>query len=219
MGETIRYLVNVDGLSVGTIDFKVERRAVYAGQPVTEYRSLFKLDSLVSTLIPVEGRAASLVPEMSFVPVVAMNRYSLSDNTFEESQTFASGGHTVMSKRSKNGKSKDERRLFPGPAIDFVSGFYLLRSLPDNAAGCVIIYGNQRAYTVWLKPDGSEKVRTPVGLRQAQRYLVSYASDKSKKPASGLLWLGEAPMRLPYRAELNGKSRLEARIHLYETGK
>ena len=36
---------------------------------------------------------------------------------------------------------------------------------------------------------------------------------------NGVLWIGEGPERLPYKAEINGQNRLEARIHLYETGK
>lgn len=218
MGETIRYVIDVNGLSVGTIDFKIERRGTYAGQPITEYRSLFKLDSLVSTFLPVEGRAAALVPDVGLSPVIAMNRYKLDKNEFEESQTFGQGGTAVASKRKKNGESKDESRNFPGPVQDFVSGFYYLRALPERAEGCAIIYGNQRAYTVWLKPEGKEKVKTPVGMREADRFAIIYASDRSVKAVQGKLWLGPGPERLPYKAELNGSDRLEARIHLYETG-
>src|SRR5690606_20134781 len=98
--------------------------------------------------------------------------------------------------------------------------FYLLRALPiEVAKGCAIIYGNQRAYTVWISPDGAEKVKTPVGLREASRVQIVYASDKSKQPASATVWLGPAPERLPFKAVIKGPNTLEARIHMYETGK
>jgi hypothetical protein len=218
-GETIRYHVDVDGLSIGIIDFKIERKGLYEGRAVTEYRSLFKLDGLVSTFLPVEGQAAALVPEATFAPARAMNRYKLSETQFEENQTFSTDGRKVESKRTRDGKLSDERREFPSPATDFVSGFYLLRRLPAGAEGCTIIYGNQRAYTIWIKPDGTEKVKTPVGLREADRYAITYASDKSKKILTARLWLGDAPERLPYRAEITGNNKIEARIHLYENGK
>ena len=215
-GETVRYLVDVDGLSVGTIDFKVERRGALSGQAVTEYRSLFKLDSLVATVIPIEGRAASIVPDATFAPILAMSRYKLDKIDVSEDQTFTDGGKSVSSKRTRDGKLVAEKRLFPGAAADFVSGFYVLRSLPKDAQGCAIIYGSQRAYTVWIKPDGQEKVKTPVGMRNADRYVIDYASDKSKKPFAARVWLGDGPDRLPYRAEIDGQNRLEVRIHLYE---
>lgn len=218
-GETIRYLLDVEGLSVGKIDFRVERRGTYADRPVTEYRSLFKLDALVASLIPIEGRAAALVPEGGYSPSLAMNRYTIKENEFEESQTFAAGGLGVRSRRTKNGKPSEEERAFPGPAQDFVSAFYVLRRLSPEAAGCTIVYGNQRAYTVWLQPDGVEKVMTPVGPKPARRYAVTFASEKAKAPSKARLWIGDGPDRLPYRAELLGPRRLDARIHLYEMGK
>lgn len=219
MGETIRYVVDIDGLSVGTVDFKIEKQGTYQGTPVTEYRSLFKIDSLVSTFLPAEGRAAALVPEKAFSPLMAMNRYKLSDAEFEESATFSRNGFAVASQRKKNGQPKDDSREFPGAATDFVSGFYMLRSLPEEANGCVIIYGNQRAYTVWLTPDGKERVKTPVGYREAVRYKIIYASDKSRTAATGAVWIGALPERLPYKAELKGTNTLEARIHMFEVGK
>ena len=41
VGETIRYAVDINGLSVGTIDFKVVIRGLYSGTEVHEFRSLF----------------------------------------------------------------------------------------------------------------------------------------------------------------------------------
>ncbi len=217
-GETVRYVVDVNGLSLGTIDFKIERRGTFSGQPVTEYRSLFKLDSLVSTFMPVEGRAAALVPDSSFAPVTAMSHYTLDKNQFEENQTFSKNGAAVASKRVKNGKPSEDERLFPGPATDFVSAFYFVRSLPPQASGCVIIYGNHRAYTVWIKGDGKERIKTPVGFREADRYAILYASDRAKQTAEGHVWIATDGSRLPYKADLVGRERLEARVHLYENG-
>lgn len=218
LGETVRYVVDVNGLSVGTIDFKIERKGQFAGKPVTEYRSLFKIDALVAMLLPVEGRASAFVPDTARAPVVAMNKYKLDQFDIEEKQTFGDGALKVASKRMKNGESKDDARDFPGPVQDFVSGFYYLRTLPAAASGCAIIYGNQRAYTVWLEADGDEKIMTPVGLKTANRYAIRYAHDKSKKSATGRVWLGTGADRLPYKAEIIGADRLEARVHAYETG-
>jgi len=217
-GETIRYVVDVDGLSVGTVDFKIERRGTFGGQAVVEYRSTFKLDQLVGVLVPMDGRAASIVPEAALAPVAAMNKYRLDKNEFEENQTFAEDGHKVTSKRSKNGETSSEERLFPFAVRDFISSYYLLRLLPPNVEGCAVIYNNQRAYTIWVRPDGEESVKTPVGMRLASRYRVQYASEKSKKVIEARMWLGLDAARLPYRVEVNDKNHLEARIHLYELG-
>lgn len=217
-GEVIRYLVDIDGLSVGTVDFKIERQGTFEGRPVTEYRSLFELDALVATLVPVRGQAASLVPTRSFWPSRAMNRYTIDTNEYEETVTYDSEARALASKRSKNGRPNDANRLFDNPAPDFVSAFYMLRRLPEDLDGCTILYGNQRAYTIWMKHDGREKVKTPVGMREADRYQVRYGSERSRRPYEGTVWLGPEPDRIPYRAEVRGKHTLAARIHLFETG-
>ncbi len=217
-GETIRYLVDVDGLSIGTVDFKIERQGHYAGTMVTEYRSLFELDALAATLVPVKGRAASLVPQGGFWPLKAMNRYDLRDNVYEEDVDYDVAGRAVVSRRSKNGTAKDARRSFNDPVPDFVSAFYMLRRFPRDMNGCTILYGNQRAYTIWMEPDGTERVKTPVGRKIADRYKIRYASERSRRTYEGKVWIGTGPERLPYRAEINGKYKLEARIHLYEIG-
>jgi hypothetical protein len=218
-GEAIRYLIDVDGISVGTVDFKIERRGSFEGRAATEYRSLFKLDALVAAFLPVDGRAATVVPDSGAVPTRAMDRYLLDRDSFEEELSFAADGRTLTIKRSKNGETKNEKRVFKEPVMDFVTGFYLVRALPKGMDGCAIIYGNQRAYTVWLKPDGKEKVKTPVGLREADRYIVRYASEKSPRPYDARMWIGDAPSRLPFRAEILGPHTLEAQIQIYDTGK
>jgi hypothetical protein len=219
-GETIRYNVDIGGISVGTVDFKIEKNGTHEGEAVTEYRSLFKLDTLVSTFVPVEGRAAALVPREAYTPKVAMNHYELDKNTFEEDISLESDGKRLASRRKKNGELKKEERIFPSPVQDFVSGFYMLRSLPADANGCAIIYGNQRAYTIWIKPDGTERIKTPIGMQLTDRYVITYGSEKSKKPFTAHLWMSQGSgMRLPYQAQIDGDQTLIARVHLYEAGR
>ncbi len=215
LGETIRYVVEVDGVSIGQIDFRVEREGVVEGQPVTEYRSLFELDALVASVIPVKGQAAALVPNRRVAPIRAMNRYTLRKDRFEESLSFSAGAASVQSKRLKNGKEKQVERSFSEPVRDFISGFYMMRSLPREVKGCTIIYANQRAYTIWLEHQGEDSVQTPVGVKRADKYSVRYANERSKKALSGTIWMSQDRARLPYRMLLDGKHSLDANIHLY----
>ncbi|MBI5507422.1 MAG: DUF3108 domain-containing protein [Deltaproteobacteria bacterium] len=218
-GEAVRYLVEVDGVSLGTVDFKVERRGGFEGKSVTEYRSLFKLDALVATFVPVEGRAAAIVVDGDYWPAKAMDRYHLDKDNLEEDLALTADGRGFTVKQVRNGKTTNDKRTFPNPVLDFVTGFYLVRALPREMNGCTIIYGNQRAYTIWIKPDGREKVRTPVGFKDADRYLLKYGSEKSPRPYDAVVWIGDQPARLPYRVRLSGKHTLEAHIHLYENGR
>ena len=215
-GETIRYLVDVNGLSVGTIDFKIERVGTYAGQLVTEYRSLFKLDSLVASFVPAEGRAASLVDLGSHLPLTSTNRYKSDKNNFEEDVTYASGGKGLSSKRLRNNEKKVDERSFPSPAIDFVSAYYVMRSFPAETNGCALLYANQRAYTVWVKHIGQESVRTPVGSKPADKYELRYASEKQRTAITATIWMATDATRLPYKMRVEGKQPLEARVHMYE---
>mgnify|MGYP001587381779 CR=1 FL=1 len=98
-----------------------------------------------------------------------------------------------------------------------------MRKVARAAQGCSILYSNQRAYTVWLSSEGEEDVRTPAGIRPAERFSASYASERAKKPLPGKVWLATDEERLPYRIEIHGEiegrtSQLVARIHLYEPG-
>ena len=166
-----------------------------------------------------EGRAAALVPEGGAWPRMAMNRYHLDEHEFEEDVSYAMAGNQVSARRSRNGKASTVERTFADPVPDFVSGFYLLRSLPADMDGCTLLFGNQRAYTIWVTPDGQEQVKTPVGLRLADRYRLRYGSERSREPLEARVWIGADAARLPYRAEILGSHRLEAHIHLYETGR
>jgi len=219
IGETVRYVVDVDGLSVGVVDFRTTQRGHDAGQVVTEYRSQFKLDSLVASLLPVDGRAASLVQDARGQPLRAMNQYTVADRHYEETVVWDTNSGKLTSERKRGEKSKTVTRTFDVMTRDFVSGFYFLRALPRESSGCTVIYGSQRAYIVHLKYAGEERVSTPVGSRPADRYEIRYAHERSKKIANATVWLSLGPDRLPYRAEIIAQNTLDARIHLYEPGK
>ncbi|MEC9464795.1 MAG: DUF3108 domain-containing protein [Myxococcota bacterium] len=219
LGETVRYVVDVDGVSMGVVDFRTIQKGQYQGEPVTEYRSQFKLDSLLGSLVPVDGRAASLVRDDLGLPARAMNHYSVGEREYEETVTWDAETGALTSARRRGAKTKTVTRTFDSTARDFVTGFYALRGLPRKVSGCTIIYGNQRAYTLHLKYVGEERVLTPVGLKPADRYELRYAHGRSKKVAEATLWLGLGAARLPYRAEIRDRTQLDARIHLYEPGK
>ena len=61
-------------------------------------------------------------------------------------------------------------------------------------------------------------MKTPVGLRDADRYNVLYAHERSKKPIKAAMWISKEGDRLPYQAEIFGRSHLLARIHLFIPG-
>jgi hypothetical protein len=216
-GETVRYLIDIDGLSVGTIDFKIERVGSYKDKKdVTEYRSLFKVDSLVGGFVPVEGRAASLVGLSTHAPITATNRFRTDKNKFEEDVTYSDDGQSLTSTRIRNSDTKNDERSFNSPALDFVSAYYFMRSFPADTNGCALLYNNQRAYTVWVKYVGQEQVKTPVGKKTADKYELRYASESSKKIFNATMWLATDATRLPYKMRIEGEQALEARVRLYE---
>lgn len=219
LGETISYAVDVQGVSIGSINFRVERAGTVEGVPVTEYRSLFRLDALVSSVIPVRGQAAAIVPVQQRAPIRAMNRYTLRKDRFEEVMSFRAGASRVESARTKNGKNKEVKRSFAEPVRDFISGFYMMRALPEEANGCTVIYANQRAYTIWFEHDGLESVKTPVGMRPARRYKVRYANERSKKVLEGMIWISDDSARLPYRMRVDGKASMDAHIRSYSVAR
>ena len=218
LGETIRYTVEVDGLSVGLVDFKTEREGLFEGKPVTEYRSHFQIDSLVATLVPVEGRAAAIVPKGKSRPIHAMNRYQLKEKSYEEELSWEQEMSRLVSKRSREGKSRTVKRLFTSESRDFITAFYLLRAMEPKFSGCTLLFANQRAYTIDLKYTGEEKVQTPVGFKESYRYEVVYAHERSKKPVHATIWMSKSGDKLPYQAEIRGRSHLFAKIHLFIPG-
>jgi len=218
VGETLRYLVNVDGLSVGTVDFKVASRGIYSGVFADEYRSLFKLDSFVSTLVPLQGQAASVVSAMDKTPLRSMNRYKVDDHDFDEHISYSPSARELTSIRDRDGVKRTQVRSFDYAVLDMVGAFYQLRRLPRAMNGCIVVYGNQRAYTVWLRSEGEERIQTPVGYRLADRYSLRYGSEYLKLPKEGKLWISADAQRVPYRVEVQGRHRLEAIIHTFEPG-
>ena len=218
LGETVRYVVNTDGLSVGTIDFKVVSRGIFSGVFADEYRSLFKMDPFVSTLMAVQGQVASVVSVNNKFPLKSMNRYKLEKYQFDEEIDFTREGRGVNSNRKRDGKLTTRKRSFDEGVYDFVSAFYQLRRMPRDMDGCIVIYGNQRAYTLWFHHDGQEKIKTPIGYRLADRYLLRYGSELSKLPREGTVWIGADDLRLPYRGQFRGRHLVDARVHLYEAG-
>lgn len=218
LGETIRYTVEIDGLSVGLVDFKTEREGIFEGQPVTEYRSHFQIDSLVATLVPVEGRAAAIVPVGQSRAIHAMNKYRLKEKNYEEELSWQEDPPRLLSKRSRGAKTRTVQRLFTAESRDFITAFYMLRAMKPKFSGCTLIFANQRAYTIALTYAGEERVKTPVGLKDAYRYDIIYAHERSKTPIQASVWLSQSDDRLPYQAEIRGRSHLLARIHLFIPG-
>ncbi|MBC7792854.1 MAG: DUF3108 domain-containing protein [Clostridia bacterium] len=216
-GETIRYLVDVDGLSVGTIDFKIERQGSFQGKNATEYRSLFKLDGLVASFVPVEGRAASLITTTSHVPLTSTNRYKAEKTNYEEDVVYSANGLHLSSKRVRDGgQAKKEERDFNAAPLDFVSAYYAMRSFPAGTSGCALLYANQRAYTIWVKYAGQETVKTPTGMKPSDKYELRYASEKSPTVFNAIIWMATDATRLPYKMSIDGKRAVEARVQLYE---
>lgn len=215
LGELIRYNVSVDGVEVGRVDFKVERRGAVDGKAATEYRSQFKVDRLLAALVPMEGRAASVIADGRRTPFRAMSTYTAADNRYEEKLSYTDGSTRVSSTRKKNGKSVTAERRFSASVGDFVSSFYAVRSMPRRFSGCTIIYANQRAYTIWITHDGEEAVETAVGQRPADRYRIRYGHEKAKAIHDGLIWISQTTERLPYAVEWRGKHNVRAYVHLY----
>jgi hypothetical protein len=216
VGESIRYYLDINGLSVGKVDFKIEAKGDYEGHSVIEYRSLFKLDSLLDVMVPMSGQAASLVPMQGSSPSMAMNRYSLGDNQYDERIEIDAAGKSVHSKRTKNTKIRETNRIFDFPVQDFLSAFYAFRIQAKKAkSGCTHIYANQRTYTVWFYEAGEEEIKTPVGHRKSDKYRIEFGSERSKKMRQGHVWISQDGNFLPYKAEILGERHIEARVHLY----
>ena len=218
VGETVRYHVDVNGISVGQLDFKVERTGTLGGKDVTEYRSVFALDALASTFVPMKGRAASVVPAASVFPTQAMMRFSVRDKQVAEDLRFSGAGREVRSDRSIGDRRRVRRRRYAPELLDFVAGFYAARRLPPDADGCAVLFGNGRAYTFWVRGMGPERISTPTGPKVADRFVIRYGHETSRDVVEGEVWIGQDAHRLPYRAEARGKYHLVARVHLFDKG-
>ncbi len=218
VGESLRYTIQVGQVAVGTIDFKINQRGRHHDEPVLEYRSLFTLDALAAFLMPATGRAASLVAPTAFWPRMAMTHYTLNGQVIDETMTFEPAGMDFVAKTLAQGKTTLTPRSLPTATVDFVCGFYMLRRVPLQQSSCAVIYGNRRAYTVWMEPTEQEWVKTPGGSRLAQRLEVRFASERAKVITQGALWLGLDDDRLPIKAEVRGEHPIEARLHRFERG-
>jgi hypothetical protein len=200
-GERFDYAVEVIGLSLGQVHIETAQRGNYGGQVVTEYRGWIDADAAVSALTTLEAKAFALVPDQSFTPVRSLVRYNFRGDRVEELQVHSQGGVKVLTSQLKNGDREVAERLFPAPVHDYLSGFLLLRSLPPSAQGCAVMLGNQRAYTMWIEPQGQENVATPSGKRLLDRFVVHYGSDKTKSVRDIVVWLTPGPERIPVRAQ------------------
>lgn len=218
VGEALRYLVEVNGVGVGSVDFKIFRQGTFAGHPVTEYRSLFNLDALVAALIPADGRATALVRAHTAWPTVALAHYTSGGHEIDEKTEFADDGRRLVLARTKDGiKSRierDEGRIM----MDFVTAFYRMRSLQHDRSACGLVFGNERLYTFWFDPEGPEERKTPVGIRPTWRYGLRYLSDKMPAVVHGHMWTATDATALPYEVELQGNRHVQARLHTYFAG-
>jgi len=217
--ETVRYDVDVNGVQVGKVDFKIERNGHFNGKLVTEYRSLIDLDALVAVFAPMAGRAAALVPHLSYWPIQAMNRYASAKDQYQENMLFDVPHKKIHATRIKNSEQTTDERELPFNVLDMTSGFYVLRAFPKDMHGCVMVYGNARIYTVWVTPEGQEELSTVAGIRTADRYQVIYGSDKSTRVIHGTFWVGTDVYRLPYKVILTSDMTLTGKVRLFELGK
>ena len=214
-GESLRYRVEVSGVDVGTVDFQIAKAGASQGNPAVEYRSVFALDALAAAVLPVQGRAAALVSNTAFWPQQSMSQFAMGTQNISETLHLAADGSQVHISLRKGTTNKASQRTFPTPVVDFVTGFYLLRRSARQAPSCAIVYGNERAYTVWLNPQGVATVKTPLGMRPAQRVDVRFASERAKKVTSARLYLGYDTARLPLLVQIDTPHPLVARLHRY----
>ncbi len=200
-GERLEYDVRVFGLGVGKLDMEAARRGRFRGEPVTEYVGQLRATGVVSAFVTLEGAAAALVPDDVWTPVQASHRYRWQSDSESELQTFDDGGRAVESKRRVKSSEKTDVRRFNAPVQDLLSGLYLLRRLPGEAGGCAIIAASGKAYTVWLEPEGRERLHTALGDREAIRYHLRYGGDDEKQVKDARVWVGTDALHLMYKAE------------------
>lgn len=222
--EQVRYAVAVDGLNVGTVDFQIARTGAFAGVPAVEYRSLFKLDHLLAAMADIEGRAAALVPLNAASPTTAMSHYTMGGASWHEELRFADAGRRMAVRTEvtppQAGAARPARPApkMAQPIVDFVTGFYLVRRLPAHLPACLTVYGNQHHYIVWTTPQGSERIKTPIGVRPADVFEVQYRRTDGDAIGSGRIWLSQTAERLPYRIAFGSDRRIEAHLHTYSMG-
>lgn len=217
-GEQLQYDVELLGLPLGKANIVTWSRGQYAGEAVTEYRAWIEPDSLISAIAALEAQAYALVPDSSHTPVRSLTRYTYRGTRVEESQDRADSGRSLTSTLDRNGKKKTKRRVFPEPAHDYLTTFLLLRRMPANTAGCAVVYGEQRAYTVWITPEGRERVDTGQGERELDRYSLRYGSDRGKKVRDATVWMTTGAEPIPVQARGAGRAAPTVRLSGYRPG-
>lgn len=223
IGETLRYAIDLDGLSLARADTVVARRTQQQNQTFIEYRSRLQTDQVVQLLLPVQGDAASLVPVQGpqQYPHQARQYYRWGDSHYFEQ---FDGGNNRQLLASWQGDHAPPANLGPlmqqeiTPAFDWLSAFYALRGLPKKGASCLRVYGHHQTYRVWLRPDGSERVSTPVGRQQADCYEVYYESLQPHKAGSGRIWLSQTQARIPLQMQMQSNRCFRARLQMYAAG-
>lgn len=218
IGEKIRYSLWVDGLAVGSVEFRVANEGLSGANQVYELVSRFKVDELVATVLPVSGEAHSIAEQGSLVPTRMWNNYQLNGKKYHESfEQPRSGSLIALRERQGSAKLRAERE-FPGAIFDFVSGFYLLRSGRITSPSCALLFGSHRAFTVSLEPLGTEAVQTPIGQRPAEKLRLRYGAERSRKTREAILWISQSSDRLPYRVEIRGEHEIVVKIDMYDPG-
>ena len=218
IGEKIRYSLWLDGLAVGSVEFRVANSGVSAGKPASEFVSRFKVDELVATVLPVNGEAHSIVEKDSLVPLRMWNDYFLNNKKYHESFTQQEVGKLKAIRERQGSAQLKTQRTFPGAVLDFVSGFYLLRAGRVTAPTCALVFGSHRAFTVAIEPMGTETVETPIGRRPADKIRLRYGAERSKRTREALVWISQSDDRLPYRVEIHGEHHIVVKIDMYDPG-
>lgn len=219
IGERLEYSVEVVGLSLGLLHIETTRQGSYAGQKVTELRGWIDPDPTVTALVTIEGRASALVPDSGSTPVKSMVRYRFRGDVVAEDQTHRSGGLDVQTAYVKNGERVTAERQYPSPVYDFLSGFLMLRGLPRDARGCAVLVANDKAYTVWVEPQGTESLDTGHGAASFDKVLLRYGSDKAHTIREVLVWISTGPERIPYQAKGLNSYSPKVRLAGYKKGR
>jgi hypothetical protein len=219
LGETVAYDLEILNVGVGTLSVAAARRGLHHGEPVTEIRSDLDVNRSVAALVPLEGEMATLVPDTRHTPVQTAQRYRWAMVRSSETTTYSTDGRAVNSRRTTEDGQVDKQRSFHAPVHDFLSGFYMLRGLPADAAGCLLFFGNSKPYTVWIEREGQESIGTAIGKRKADRYLVRYASDEGNAVKTARVWVSHDAARLPLRALALNKYSPKIELKKYVPGK
>lgn len=223
LGETLRYAVDLDGLSLARADTFVAKRSEQQNQTFIEYRGRLQTDQMVQLLLPVQGDAASWVAVASthLYPHQARQYYRWGDSHYLEQFDHNHDHQTLGSwqgDHAPNAQMAPLLRQDIGPAFDWLSAFYALRGLPKTGTSCLQIYGHHQMYQVWLRPDGVERIKTPVGHQQADCYEVYYEALQPRKGGLGRIWLSQTRARIPLQMQMRSSRSFCARLQMYAAG-